>query len=61
MNKAKEYCKSLNKEYQWKVIHLCDGEPIYQYSFNGKSFWSFEIPNMNNITINWSMINNGTE
>lgn len=56
ITKAREYCKSIDGTYQFKIVHLCDGEPIYKYSFNGKKFWSFEIPDFKNMEINWSII-----
>jgi hypothetical protein len=54
--KAKEYCESIKKQYTFKIIHICDGEPIYKYSINGKQFWSYEIPKLNNISLNWSIV-----
>jgi hypothetical protein len=56
IKEAKEYCDSIKGEYKFRGIHLCNDEPIYQYSFNGKRFWSFKLPDLNNLTVNWSSL-----
>lgn len=56
IKKAKEYCDSVDGNYKFKIIHLCNDTPIYKYSFKGKKFWSFEIPDLENIKLNWSIV-----
>lgn len=58
-NSAKEHCRLLNQTYSFKWLHLCNGEPIYQYEIGGKRMWLFQkdIPRLDNLTLNWSSLN----
>lgn len=53
VKQVKEFCDSINGTYQFRGVHLCNGELVYKYRIYGKEYWSTEI-NLNNLSFNYS-------